>query len=68
MSKRKTYRVTLVAGWMPSLKRELKAWSISASYEIEGDTLTTKSSNVIDVVTECFIELPHLYKIEEVKE
>lgn len=65
--KKKTYKVTVVVGWMDLLKRELKAWGINPQlYTLLDDTqLTTKNSNVLDVVTETFLGKNYLYQIKE---
>lgn len=63
----KTYKVTVTDGWMSKLKTELRAWQTNpALYQIEGNILTTKSDNVIDVVIEAFYGKEHLCKVERI--
>lgn len=72
--KKKTYLITIkedphgVIDNMKRLLHELDCWGVKKSlYQVEGNTITTKNDNVVDVVTETFcfnINCLDLYKIE----
>ncbi|MEE8305863.1 MAG: hypothetical protein V3R81_01290 [Gammaproteobacteria bacterium] len=62
---KKTYTITIKGGFMAKLEFEFQAWQINKKlYEIRGNIITTQNANVVDVVTETFIKVPHLYTIE----
>ncbi len=61
-----TYTITLSGVHLVSgLLAEFRYWGVKpSSYQINGATITTQSKNAVDVVTEKFVNYPHLVKIE----
>ena len=66
MSECKQYTITLSGPHLVSgLIAELNYWGVRhTSYTYNGAVFTTQTKNVVDVVTECFRDYPHLVKIE----
>lgn len=61
---RKVYTIKVEAGFLSLLLRELNAWGVDKSrYQVKGNVVTTKDTNVVDVATETFIDHGHLLEI-----
>jgi len=60
----KIYKITVERDFLPLYIRELHNWQVKKSlYVIDGNTVTTQNTNVVDVATETFINAKHLINI-----
>jgi len=67
MTKR-IYSILVKDGWTSKLVQELNAWGVSSNkYQVEGNTIITSDTNVVDVATETFINNLHLISISSAK-
>lgn len=65
----KTYKIIIKGGnfaptFLQVLLREFQHWGIAESqYQIDGTVITTTDKKVVDVITETFINSPHLIEV-----
>lgn len=59
--KKRVVTIEIDRDWVWKAQKELNAWSVPhEQYTLEGNVLTTSDNNVIDVLTETFMNAPHL--------
>ena len=58
------YKIRIHPDYMWKAKKELKIWG-QVAFTIQDDCILTDSTNVVDVITETFMNHEDLYKIEE---
>jgi hypothetical protein len=61
MRNRRIFTIEIHKDWVGKAVAELNAWGVSPDkYTLEGNVLTTQSGNVVDVLTETFMDAKHL--------
>lgn len=64
-----TYQITIKGGYIRKFLSELKAWGVKESlYQTNGNVVTTKNTNVVDVATETFFRQSAMLEIKEMSE